>query len=209
MGERSRGWRWGVLFALVAAIGVAVAIDGIIDGKGYLVFGGCMVLLIAVACVIHARALRPGRDGSTASDAERSAWSQLTFGLCAILVLGGMSLGQYGEGKFADYLLFGAFALVVAMHPFFRRRIMEKDGYDRDVFEDERDHLIRTQGNGLSRRLLELSLVALAIFWVLAPRVVHSFESPLQIGALLLLPVLVANAIGEARVAWLHWKDRQ
>ncbi len=34
-------------------------------------------------------------------------------------------------------------------------------------------------------------------------------DDPLHIAALLLLPVLAANTVGEARVAWLYWRDRQ
>lgn len=34
-------------------------------------------------------------------------------------------------------------------------------------------------------------------------------DDSLHIAALLLLPVLAANTLGEARVAWLYWRDRQ
>lgn len=202
-----QGWLWVVL-ALLAALGVAITMIGAVGGEAHLVFGGVMMLLIAASARIQHLALRPGREDSTPSNAEKSAWSQIGVGLAVIMVLGGVSLGSM-QGKFASYLLFAAYALIVAFYPLFRRRFIEENRRYREVAEDERDRVIRAQGDYLSKRLLELSLVALAVVWLALPQVIQSLGGPLQIAALLLLPILAANVAGESRVAWLHWRDRQ
>lgn len=212
MATTARDWKrigaW-IAFALVAALGMLMVMVPIVKGREmHLVFSGAMLLCIAIAGVVQIRSMRPGRDDSTPSNAEKAAWSQLGFGLAAIMVLGGMSLGLL-RGSMAAYLMFGTYALLVAFFPAFRRRFIEESRRYREVGEDERDRAIRAQGDYLSKRLLELALVGLAIVWVLAPQLIRALDAPLQIASLLLLPVLVANVIGEARVARLHWQDRQ
>lgn len=203
----AKAWTWGVV-GLLALAGLAVVAAGGVERAPYLVFGGGMLLLLAASAVFHSLALRPGRDGNTASASERAAWSQLGAGMASIMVLGGISLGSFAGGL-AVYLFFFAYALIVACYPLFRRRFLEQHQRPRAVVEDERDLAIRASGDYLSKRLLELALVALAIFWALAPRAIGALGDALQIAALLLLPVLAANVAGEARVAWLHWRDRQ
>lgn len=202
-----RTWVW-IGCGLVALVGLAVLVIGVMERRLHLVFGGAMLLLIAAGLVLQAQALRPGRDAAMASNAEKAAWSQIGMGLAAILVLGGISLGS-AAGSFASYLLFAAYALIVACFPAFRRRFIDENRRYREVMEDERDSSIRARGDYLSKRLLEFGLIGLAITWVLAPHLIHSLGAPLQVAALLLLPILAANVIGESRVAWLHWRDRQ
>lgn len=206
--DGKRAWGWIVGALVVAVLGVAVLAGGAMEGRMHLLFGGAVFLLIAVGMVIQDRALRPGADDSLPSNAEKAAWSQIGMGLAAILVLGGMSLGSM-KGSMASYLLFSAYAIIVAFYPAFRRRFIEENRRYREVPEDERDRTIRAQGDVLSKRLLELSLVGLAIVWVMAPQAIHALGTPLQIAALLLLPILAVNVAGESRVALLHWRDRQ
>ena len=205
--DGGRTWTW-IGCGLVAALGASVLAIGATQPRLHLVFGGAVLLLIAASLVLQERALRPGRDDAAASNAEKAAWSQLGMGLAAILVLGGVSLGSTG-GVFAPYLLLAAYVLVVAFFPAFRRRFIEENRRYREVAEDERDRAIRAQGDYLSKRLLEFALVALAIAWALAPQLVQSLGGPLRIAAVLLLPIVAANTVGEARVAFLHWRDRQ
>lgn len=208
MKDRKHAWAW-VGWTLVAALGALVLVAGIVKGAAaHLLFSGAMLLLIAGAGVLQTKMLRPGRDDAEASSAEKAAWSQIGMVLAAMLVLGGMSLGSM-RGSLASYLLFAAYALLVALHPQFRRRFIEENRRYREIGEDERDRAIRAQGDYLSKRLLELALVGLAIAWVLVPQFILSLDAPLQVASLLLLPVLAANVIGEARVAWLHRQDRQ
>lgn len=195
-------------YALVAALGVAIMAIGAHEGRAHLLFGGVMFVLIAATGCLHMRALRPGRDDSAPSHAEKAAWSQIGMGLAALLVLGGMPLGSM-RGTLAGYLLFGTYALLVACYPVYRRRFIEEHRRYREVAEDERDRTIRAQGDYLSKRLLELAMVALAIAWAAFPAPFRELGEPLQVASLLLLPVLAANVAGEARVAWLHWRDRQ
>ena len=207
---RKTNARTGVwmLSVLVALLGLAVVVAGAVGQRIHLVFGGAMFCIFAALTVWHERAVRPGRDGSPAANAEKAAWSQIGMGASAFMVLGGMSLNP-GRGAWADYLLFFAFALIVVFFPAFRRRYIEEGRRYREVAEDERDRVIRAQGDALSKRLLELALVALAIAWLLAPGLIRSVREPLQVAALLLLPALAANMAGDARVALLHWRDRQ
>lgn len=205
--ERKQRMAW-LAWGVVAVLGAMVVAVGGIEGRPHLLFGGAMLLLIAVAGVVQTRAMRPGRDDSLPSNAEKAAWSQVGMGLAAIMVLGGMSLGSM-RGSLAAYLLFAAYALIVACFPAFRRRFIEENRRYREIPEDERDRAIRAQGDYLSKRLLELALVVLACVWVLAPQLIRALDQPLQIASLLLLPVLAANVAGEARVARLHWLDRQ
>lgn len=206
-GRNAVVWTW-IAAALVAMIGVAVLVVGVLHREAHLLFGGAMFVVIAGSVLLHERALRPGADDALPSHAEKAAWSQIGMGLAVILVLGGMSLGSM-RGAMAPYLLFGAYALIVACYPVFRRRFVEEGLRHREVAEDERDRMLRAQGDYLSKRLLELSLVAVAVAWVLIPEWIRSIGEPLQVAALLLLPVLAANVAGEARVARLHWRDRQ
>lgn len=200
-------WEW-LAYGALAALGVLVIVVGAMGHRVHLLFGGAMLLLIAAVGVVYSRAMRSGRDDNTPSNAEKAAWSQVGMGLSSIMVLGGMALGSM-RGSMASYLFLAAYALLVALHPLFRRRFIEENRRYREVGEDERDRAIRAQGDYLSKRLLELALVVLAIVWVLAPQLVRALDAPLQIASFLLLPVLVANVIGEARVARLHWQDRQ
>lgn len=203
--ELSRLW---LLCAVVALIGTAVLAVGAMERQPHLIFGGVMIWLLAATAWIHERALRPGRDETPASNAEKAAWSQVGMGLAAIMVLGGMSAGSM-KASLASYLLFATFAFIVLFFPTFRRRFIEEGRGYREVAEDERDRAIRAQGDYLSKRLVEFGIVAFSITWVLAPHWIAAVGMPLQIAALLLLPVLAANVAGEARVALLHWRDRQ
>lgn len=206
-GRRAWALTW-LVYAAVAALGVAVAAVGAMDGEAHLVFGGGMFVLVAAAGALHGLALRPGRDDSTASGAEQAAWQQIGIGLAAILVLGGMPLGSM-QGKASSWLLLAAYALVVAFQPFVRRRFVKESRRWREVAEDERDRAIRARGDYLSKRLLELCLVAAVLAGAWRPQLLQALGDPLHIAALLLLPVLAVNTVGEARVAWLYWRDRQ
>ncbi len=195
-------------YAVVAALGVAIMAIGMHEGRAHLLFGGVMFLLMAAIGCLHMRALRPARDDSAPSHAEKAAWSQIGLGWAALLVLGGVPLGSL-RGSLAGYLLFGTYALLVVCYPAFRRRFVEEHRRYREVPEDERDRAIRAQGDYLSKRLLELAMVALAVAWVAWPAPFRALGGPLQVASVLLLPILAANVVGEARVAWLHWRDRQ
>lgn len=200
-------WTLASLVA-VAALGVALVAVGLRDAAWHLLSGGAMFGLIALAGVLQHLAERPGRDGETQSPGERASWQQLGAGLVAILMLVGLSLGQ-AQGVFSGYLFFAAWVLVILGWPLMRRRSIEAALRHRDVPEDERDLALRAQADRLSRRLLELGLVVIAIAWMLAPEVVRAPLEPLRAASLLLLPILVANVAGEARTAWLYWRDRQ
>lgn len=205
--REARGWTW-IAIALVAMLGVVVMVLGVKEHRIHLLFGGAMLLLVACALWMQDRAFLPGREEALPSNAEKAAWSQLGVGLVAILVLGGISLGSM-QGSMASYLFFCAYVVIVAFYPVFRRRFVEANLRHRDVPEDERDRAIRAQGDYLSKRLLEFALVGLAILWVLVPQFFRSLGGPLQVAALLMLPILAANVAGEGRVALLHWRDRQ
>lgn len=208
MKDRKQVWAW-VGWTLVAALGALVVVAGIVkSAAAHLLFSGAMLLLMAVVGVVQTLVWRPGRDGETPSNAEKAAWSQIGFGLAAIMVLGGVSLGSM-QGSWAAYLVFGTYALLVALFPVFRRRFVEENRRYREVAEDERDRAIRARGDYLSKRLLEFALVGMAIAWVAAPAFFRALGEPLQIASLLLLPALIANVIGEARIARLYWQDRQ
>lgn len=207
MKANRRVWTW-LAYALVSVLGVAIMMVGARERQAHLLFGGAMFLLMAATGLLHMRALRPGRDDSAPSHAEKAAWSQISLGWAALLVLGGVPLGSM-RGSLAGYLLFGTYALLVACYPGFRRRFVEEHRRYREVAEDERDRAIRAQGDYLSKRLLELAMVAIAVAWVAWPAPFRALDVPLQVASLLLLPILVANVAGEARVAWLHWRDRQ
>lgn len=198
----------GLAYGVVAALGVTIAIVGAREGDAHLVFGGAMFLLLAAVAALHSLALRPGRDDSTASGAEHSAWHQIGIGLAAMLVLGGIPLGLM-QDKLSSWLLLSAYALLVAFLPAFRRRFVEENRRWREVAEDERDRVIRARGDYLSKRLLELCLVATVLAGAMRPQLLQALQDPLHIAALLLLPVLAMNTVGEALVAWLYWRDRQ
>lgn len=200
-------WAW-LAFALVAALGVAIAVIGGREGRAHLLFGGAMFVVFAAVGVVQMLSLRPGRDDSAPSHSEKAAWSQIDMGWAAVLVLGGVPLGSM-RGSLAGYLLFATYALLVACYPAFRRRFVEEQRRYREVAEDERDRAIRAQGDYLSKRLLELAMVAIAVAWVAVPAAFRALGEPLQVASLLLLPILLANVAGESRVAWLHWRDRQ
>jgi hypothetical protein len=200
-------WGWGACVA-VAILGTTVLVLGAMQRAPHLLFGGAMLAVIAAAGIVQMRALRPTGEGCLPSNAERSAWMQIGMGLAAIMVLGGMALGSMRD-SLASYLLFAAYTLIVAFFPAFRHRFIEDNRGYREVAEDERDRAIRGQGDYLSKRLLECSLAGVAIGWVLVPGFFQSLDGPLQVAALLLLPVLAANVAGEARVARLHWQDRR
>lgn len=202
-----RRWIW-VVCTSAAVLGSVVLVVGLTEHRMHLVFGGVMFWLLAACAWLHERALRPGRDENPASNAEKSAWSMIGMGLAAIMVLGGMLFGSM-RGSMASYLLFFAYALIVAFFPTYRRRFADEGRRYREVAEDERDRVIRAQGDYLSKRILEITLVVLACAWVIAPGFVQSISDPLQVAALLLLPVLAANVAGEARVARVYWRDRQ
>lgn len=202
----SRGWT--AAFALLAALGVAVAATGASEGRLHLVFGGVMFVVFAVAGVLYLLARRPGRDDSLPSHAEKAAWSMIGLGLGAVMVLGGVPLGST-HGRMDGYLLFATYALLVACYPGFRRRFVEERRGYREITDDERERAIRAHGDYLSKRLLELVIVALAVAWVFLPAPFNALGEPPQVASLLLLPILLVNVVGESRVAWLHWRDRQ
>lgn len=199
---------WLPVLGLVAALGLSLCVLGLGEGRAHLVFGGAMLVAIAGAGQLQRLAERPGRDGETPSRSEQASWQQLGLGLAAILVLGGLSLGSM-QGRFSAWLCFFAYVLVVVGYPRFRRRFVEARLRHRDLAEDERDRALRAQGDQLARRALELALVATAVCWVALPRWSALSAEPLRVAAMLLSLVLLANVAGEARVAWLYWRDRQ
>lgn len=201
------GWILASL-AAVAALGVALMAIGLRDAAWHLLSGGAMVTLIAMAGLLQHLAERPGRDGETPSPGEQASWQQLGVGMAAILVLGGLALGSM-QGVLSAYLFFAAYACVAVAYPLMRRRFVEAALRHRDVPEDERDLALRAQGDRLAKRLLELGLVAIAIAWVVLPHLFPGPLDPVRLASLLLLPILLANVAGEARVAWLYWHDRQ
>lgn len=201
--------RWvGIACGLAVLAGAGVLAVGVVEPQRQWIFGGAMVCLMAVVAWLRERALLPGRDGTPASNAEKAAWFLIGIGLGATFVTGGIALGPNVSAT-ASYLLFAGCALIVAAFPLYRVRFVEEHRRYREVAEDERDRMIRAQGDYLAKRLVELAAVAFAVAWVLAPQRIASVTAPLQIAALVLLPVLAANMAGEARVALLHWRDRQ
>lgn len=199
---------WTAAFAALATLGVAVAVIGAREARAHLLFDGSMFVVIALAGVLYLLARRPGRDDSLPSHAEKAAWSMIGLGLGAVMVLGGVPLGST-HGRMDGYLLFATYALLVACYPGFRRRFAEERRGYREITDDERERAIRAQGDYLSKRLLELAMVALAVAWVFLPASFRALGEPPQVASLLLLPILLANVAGESRVAWMHWRDRQ
>lgn len=199
---------WMAAFALLATLGVAVAVIGAREGRAHLLFGGSMFVVIALTGVLYLSARRPSRDDSLPSHAETAAWSMIGMGLAAMMVLGGVPLGST-HGRMGGYLLFATCAVLVACYPGFRRRFVEERRGYREITDDERERAIRAQGEYLSKRLLELAMVALAVAWVFWPAPFRALGGPPQVASLLLLPIMLANVVGESRVAWLHWRDRQ
>lgn len=205
--NRRSGW-WLPVLGLVAALGLALCALGLREGRAHLVFGGAMLVAIAAAGQLQRLAERPGRDGETPSPSERASWQHLGVGLAAILVLGGLSLGSI-QGRFSAWLVFFAYVLVVVFYPRFRTRFVEAQLRHRDLAEDERDRVLRAQGDQLARRVLELALVATAVAWVALPGWSALSAEPVRVASMLLSLVLLANVAGESRVAWLYWRDRQ
>ena len=202
--KAGRGWIRAAC-ALVAVLGLSFVVSGTLQGRMWLVSGGVMFVVVAVAAGLHVLAMRPGIEGATPCAAEKSAWHMAGIGLTAMLVLGALPL----HGEAASWLLFGTYTLWIVFLPAFRRRFVEHYRGWREVHADERDREIRARGDHLARRMLELSLTGLATTWALWPQVFQSLSALLHVGALLLFPVLLANVTGEARVAWLYWRDRQ
>lgn len=201
------GWVLASLVA-VAALGAALVGLGLRDAAWHLLFGGAMVALIALAGLLQHLAERPGRDGETPSPGEKASWQLLGAGMAGILLLGGLSLGSV-QGVLSAWLFFAAYVAVILGWPLMRRRLIEAALRHRDVPEDERDRALRAQGERLAKRLLELGLVALAVAWVALPELFRAPLDPVRVASLLLLPILLANVAGEARTAWLYWRDRQ
>lgn len=199
---------WMAAFALLATLGVAIAVIGAREGRAHLLFGGSMFVVIALTGVLYLSARRPSRDDSLPSHAETAAWWMIGMGLGAMMVLGGVPLGST-HGRMGGYLLFATCAVLVACYPGFRRRFVEERRGYREITDDERERAIRAQGEYLSKRLLELAMVALAVAWVFWPAPFRALGGPPQVASLLLLPIMLANVVGESRVAWLHWRDRQ
>ena len=207
--DRNRRGGWLLLaLALVAALGLTVCALGLREGEAHLLFGGVVLVAIAVAGQLQRVAERPGRDGGTPSLSERASWQHVGVGMAAILVLGGLSLGSM-QGRFSSWLFFFAYVLIVAFYPQFRTRFIEANLRHRDLAGDERDHVLRAQGDRVAKRVLELALVATAVAWVAMPGLSAPSAEPVRVASLLLSLVLVANVVGEARVAWLYWRDRQ
>ena len=75
---------WMAAFALLATLGVAIAVIGAREGRAHLLFGGSMFVVIALTGVLYLSARRPGRDDSLPSHAETAAWSMIGMGLAAI-----------------------------------------------------------------------------------------------------------------------------
>lgn len=201
--------RWTMAsLAAVAAWGGALLVLGLRGDAWHLLFGGAMFALAAIAGLLQHLAERPGREGETPSLGERASWQQLGVAMAAILVLGGLGLGSM-QGVLSAHLFFAAYATVIAAWPLMRRRFVDGALRHRDVAGDERDLALRAQGERLAKRLLELGLVAIAVAWVVVPELLRGPQDPVRVASLLLLPILLANAAGEARVAWLYWRDRR
>lgn len=207
LGPGRAGRAWWLQASLAAVAALAVALGGREQGPQPL-FGGAMLAMIALAGLLQHLAERPGRDGHAPSVAEKASWQQPGVGLIAILMLGGLLLGAR-QGVLPGYLFFAAYALVVACYPLMRRRSIESGLRHRDLAEDERGLALRAQCDRLANRLLELGLVAIAVAWVALPQLFQWPVAPVRVALLLLLPILLANVIGEAGVAWLSWRDRQ
>ncbi|WP_298573658.1 hypothetical protein [uncultured Luteimonas sp.] len=196
------------MLGLVAALGLALCVLGLREGAAHLVFGGVMLVVLAGAGLLQQLAERPGRDGETPSLSEKASWQQLAVGMTAILVLGGVSLGSM-QGLLSSWLFFAAYVVLVACYPLLRRRFIDANRRHRDIDGDERDRALRAQGDQVARRVLELSLLAIAVAWAVMPGLFTLSVEPVRLASLLLLPILLASVVGEARVAWLYWRDRQ
>ncbi len=207
MQATNRRLLWAV-YATVLVLGVMVTVLGLRGAEAHLAFGGLVMLLLGVAFIFSDYALRPSLDGGLPSRAEKTAWSILTFCMAAMLVLGGMAFGTYKPG-IAAYLLFSPYVLFVLCLPAFRRRWLEQQLHRREVLEDERDGAIRARGVAWSKRFMEAGIVILAVASLAFPQAIRGLENPLQSGALLLMLILAANAVGEAVIASLYWRDRQ
>jgi len=208
VGGVARGWLAPAALALVAALGLVLLVLGLREAAAQLVFGGVMLAVIAVAGVLQHLAERPGSEGEAPSLLEKASWQGVGVGLAAIMVLGGLSLGST-QGRFSAWLVFAAYVLIVVLHPLLRRRFVEANLRHCDIAEDERDRALRGHGDRTAKRVLELTLVAIAVAWVALPGVFALPAQPVRVASLLLLPVQLANVVGEARVAWLYWRDRQ
>ena len=198
---------WGSC-ATVVLLGIAVTMVGVLEGGTHLVFGGVVMLLLGVAFLLSGYVLRPGVEGALPARAEKTAWSMLAFCMTAMLVLGQMAFGS-DRPRVSSYLILSIYVLIMLCLPLFRRRWLEQEQRRSEVLEDERDHAIRLQGTYWSKRSLEFAIAALAMIWVLFPQVIPGLDNSLQIGALLLLLILAANAVGEAVIAGLYWRGRQ
>ena len=198
---------WAV-YSTVLLLGAMVIVVGLLDAKAHLAFGGLVMLLLGMLFILSDYALRPTPDGGVASRAEKTAWSMLTFCIAAMLVLGGMMFGTYKPG-IAAYLIFGTYVLFVLFLPAFRRTYLEQQLGRREVLEDERDSAIRSLGVGWAKRGMEAGIAMLAVVSLAFPQVIRGLENPFQVGALLLMLILVANALGEAVIASLYWHDRR
>lgn len=206
----------GFVVGVVAGVGLAMGSEarGRI-GKGFDAvpeFG--LVLLMAVLLAagfwLRRQALRDGAEGAPASVAERTAWSQM--GLAFVIVfLCGMWIIDIDRSGWLEYLVFAVIAVLVLCFPLNAKRYVEKPRLRdwKEIPDDERERSIRMRGEYIARRTLDALLVALVLAWVLLPDAFRSLRSSLQIGATLLLPIGLANLVGESYVAWRHWNDRR
>lgn len=201
------GLSW-LLFVAVAGLAISVVVVGWIEKSLPLMAGGLVFVLLAACFPLWSIAMRPGPDGGEPSRGEKVAWTQMSASLGLLMLLCAQQ-GLTGKALFAPWLWFFAFVLVVLFRPFFRRRLAAENLSFREVAADERDAVFQAKGERLSKRLLEITLVMLAIAWLLFADFVRALHGPMQIAAVLFAPVFVANIVGDARIAYLYWRDRQ
>lgn len=204
-GNRVLAW---TMYSLVALLGIAVIVVGFLESGLHLMFGGTVMLLMGVISFAWDHAMRPGEDGVGPSGAERAAWWQMSMRLSVCLGLAGWALASRSP-DLASYLMFCFFALITLLHPLFRRRFMQENLRRNEVAEDERDRALQVGGERFSRRLLELTLVTMAVSLAFFPGAVHALANPLQAGSLILLSILLASAAGDGVVVHRYWRERQ
>jgi len=174
---------------------------------GFVLF---MAALLALGFWLRRQALRDGVDGVQASGAERNAWSQM--GLAFLIVhLCGMWIIDIDRRSWLEYVVFAVIVGLVLCFPLSAKRYVETPRLRdwKEIPDDERERSIRMRGEYIGRRTLDALLVVLVLAWMLLPDAFRNLRSPLQIGATVLLPIGLANLVGESYVAWRHWNDRR
>lgn len=214
MGVMRLVWGFGFGVGLATGIGLALSSAGRHASAGHASPEPGFVLLMAVlwgaGWWLRRAVLRDGYDGAPASDAERKAWRQMSVAF-VIITLSGIWVLRIRETGLYECLAFAVIAALVLVFHLAARRHVER-GRLRDWVEtpnDERERAIRTHGEIIGRRTLDGLLVLMALLWVLVPDALSGLRSPLQVGAMLLLPIGLANLVGEGCIAWRHWRDRR